>query len=150
MRLLTCLFLLFLALPAEAATPRQTFDALNACVKKDDAPACREQVTASSVELYDRFAGYGLLHCLPQDAAYISEKKSGAHRLVRAQTGEGMVRLLFVEEEGAWKLDVPETLHTGLGPKWRQRVNAIEQVYVMMKTKLGSRMNCALVQGLAK
>lgn len=146
--------LLLLSSPALADSPRDAVQRLSACVSGNDAAACREEVTASSVSLYDRFAKYRLMHCLPQPVRYESQKTSGAHRIVRASapTGESrrFFRLWMVEEEGGWKLDIPASLKASLGENWQKTVDGTEALYLLMKKQLGDKLGCAMIQGMAE
>jgi len=147
---------LLFSLPALAddLSPRQSFDRLNYCIQNHSLPECRMHVTASSVEIYDRFASYDLARCLPKSAAYVSAKTTGDRSLIRASTGEPdnkrYMRLVFSEEEGQWKFDLPESLRIGMGENWHKQLNASEQIYLMMKSQFGGRLNCDALQSLVK
>ncbi len=142
-----------LAVPAFANTPKEAFNALNACARTGKSGECREEVTASSAGLYDRFASYGLTKCLPKDVSFVSQSKSGAYSVVRASTEalggqKRYMRFYFVQEEGRWKLDVPESLRVSMGENWESQVNAAEQVYLALNSQFGGQMGCQAVQGV--
>ncbi len=153
MKYIFCL-LLIIAAPAWADSPRESFDRINACIKKQDTSTCRQHVTASSIQLYDRFVSYGLTDCLPKDANFVSQTPAGKSVLIRASTNDGgkerFMRLLFVQEEDRWKLDVPESLHTAMGDNWQNQVNLIEQIYLLMKQNMGDKLNCTMIRDMAR
>jgi hypothetical protein len=149
------IFLLFSSSNAYALTSAaDSFVAINTCVKKADAKGCQHYFTAGSQDLYDRFTSYGLMECLPKDARYFSEEEKDGGILLRAKiTDYGKdryMRLLFVEEKATWKLDIPKSLQISMGKNWQNQVNAIEQVYLMLKQNLGGKLNCEMIRGLAK
>jgi hypothetical protein len=139
---------------AAARTPVETFTAINQCIEKETTPGCRDLVTASSISLYDRFVSYGLVRCLPQHSTFISQERKGNSIIIHASaTTQGNVRkmrLVLAEEEGEWKLDIPESLHLAMGDKWEQQVTMTEQVYLMMKKNLGAQLNCDAIMSLVK
>lgn len=154
-RLIAFLLAAFIAAPAHAAsTPKAAFARLNACVKSEDPAPCRDDVTASSVELYDRFAEYDLLPCLPKNIAYVSELKNGNRTIVRGSTEwQGKPRIMrfhFAKEENQWKLDLPATLQAGLGQNWKQRVDSTEQLFLGIRHQLGSQFSCQAIVPLVK
>src|ERR1700684_1822109 len=95
---------------AEYADVHEAFNQLNQCVQQP-ARDCRAWLTKDSGDLYARFAGYGLMPCLPRDATYISEQPEGTSAVATPSiTAKGKprnVHLRFMQEAGAWKLDVP-------------------------------------------
>ncbi len=137
-----------------ASNARDTFNALNACAKSHEIDNCREDLTASSVAMFDRFNGYGLADCLPSDVTYVSESKSGQHDIIRAKTTyngtQRYMRLIFSMEENKWKLDVPASLERSMGPKWEKQVQTIETMYLLLRQQMGGKLDCSTVQALAK
>lgn len=149
------LALCFAATPVCAESAKDSFTRLKSCVSTNQPGACREQITASSVEMFDRFASYGLLSCLPSDATYVSQAKTGEYTVVRASTKQlgqkpKNLRLVFAKEENDWKLDIPESLHGALGEKWEQQVTLTEQLYLALKAQLGEQMGCGAVRKLVQ
>ncbi len=151
----TALCLALALLPMQAYAQGSVKDAANriaACVKARNAEACRENITASSADIFDRFASYDLMDCLPQSATYISSKPDGSAMQVRAAVTTGdkksNVRLLFQQEEEEWKLDIPGTLREGIGENWESQLNATEQVYQMLKGQMGDKLNCTMIRNL--
>lgn len=149
------LFALLAFLPLSAHADEKVKSAANrlaACVQDRDAQTCRDNITASSVPLFDRFSEYGLMDCLPQSVSYVSQKPEGDAVLVRASATsnekKSTVRLIFQQEEDQWKLDIPETLRRGIGDNWEKQVNATEQVYLMLKTQMGDNLNCTMIRNL--
>lgn len=142
------------ALPAHAAaTPQDAFNQLTRCVQTEDVQTCRTVQTSDSLPLYDRFASYGLLRCLPKDATYVSQEAEGNAVVVRARVTQNekprIMRLVFTQEAGGWKLDTPESLRRGMGENWQKQVNMTEQLYLMMRTQMGGQLNCAMIHALA-
>ena len=122
------------------------------CVQKRDVTSCRENITASSIELFDRFTDYDLLDCLPQTASYLSSKADGKTMQVKANITTGQtkstIRLTFQMEEDKWKLDIPETLRRGIGERWEGQLKATEQVYLMLRSQMGDNLNCSMIRNL--
>lgn len=155
--LMYCVLGMLLAFPAYASTDaRGAFERLNECIGAGNAPACRPYLTRTSTELYDRFTGYGLLSCLPANARFLSEKQEGAFTIIRASAGQkpngkrDTLRLAFAQEDGAWKLDVPESLRGAMGKNWRTQVNLTEQMYLVLRQRMGGALDCNTVQALVK
>lgn len=138
------------ALPATDA--RQSFLDVRQCVKDENVAQCRTLLTRNSLELYNRFTSYGIMGCLPKDAAYFSQKTSGSDVIIRASvTSAGQKRymnLVFSRESGAWKLNVPASLQKGLGPQWEQNVAMVEKIYLLLHEQMGASLNCAAIQNL--
>lgn len=154
MRKISSLILLaaLLPQPAFAETVKDAANRVTACIKARDAQTCRDNITASSVDIYNRFVSYDLMDCLPQKAAYVSSTPKGDAMLVRATVTtndkKSNVRLIFQQEEDRWKLDIPETLRQGIGDNWEGQVNATEQVYLMLKKQMGGQLNCSMIRNL--
>ena len=152
------LFLLLLlgnsSVYAQEKTARDSFEQLSTCVKNEDKQGCKDLFTASSASLYRRFMSYGLMNCLPKDAQYVSEKKIDSHVMIRASVTDNskqrFMRLFFVEEEGQWKLDVPQSLQTSMGKNWEKQIGAAEQLYLLMKTQFGGQLDCKMIQNLVR
>jgi len=144
-----------LLLPAQANAADSIKDAATrvaTCVQKRDVTTCRDNITASSVELFNRFASHDLLDCLPQTASYVSSKAEGETMQVRAHITTGQtkstIRLTFQQEEDTWKLDIPETLRHGIGETWESQLAATEQVYLMLRSQMGDNLNCSMIRNL--
>ncbi len=152
---------LFLALagvvsPALAGnTPRAVFEAMNACVQGDAKP-CRSEVTARSAPIFDRFVSYGLVRCMPKDARYMADIPEGKYVTVRGSTRalggdrERFFRLWMLKEQGAWKLDIPQTLQAANGPNWEKQLDTAEKLYRMLEIQSGEKLGCEAVQALVK
>src|SRR4051812_4204123 len=84
---------------ADNATPQQAFKNIAHCVKQRDISACRPWLTTGSLAVYDRFTGYGLMDCLPEDATYVSEQVKTNQAVVRtrftSQGSDHIARLSF-------------------------------------------------------
>ncbi len=139
---------------AFAKSPHESFESINSCVQKNDSKTCRDLFTKSSQPLYDRFMSYGLMDCLPKDGQYVSQEKIAGGVMVRASVTDNnkqrFMRLIFVEEEGGWKLDTPESLRLAMGKNWQQQIEVAEQLYLLMKKQFGSELNCSALKTLVK
>ncbi len=137
-----------------AGSARDSFDSINNCVKNEDAQGCKDLFTASSFPLYDRFASYGLMNCLPKDAAFDSQKEDGSYTMIRASatdTGsQRFMRLYFAQEEGKWKLDVPYSLSKSMGKNWEKQIEMVENIYLLMKQQLGGQLDCNMIRALVQ
>jgi hypothetical protein len=155
--LMVCISLLLLGtspVHADMASPQSSFGRIIQCVKKEDTHGCRQLLTASSVSLYDRFVSYDLMRCLPKNASYISHQKSNGAVILRASATVGgnkrYMRLMLSEEEGQWKLDVPESLRLGMGENWEKQIQMTEQLYLVMKQQMGVQLTCEMAENLAR
>ena len=126
-----CSVLIFLwvlnpaAVFADMASPKDSFERINQCVQKEN----------------------------PQNASYISQQNIGKNIVIHANSAQGntrnSMRLIFTQEEGQWKLNVPESLHLGLGDNWEQQLNLTEQAYLIMKQQMGMQLSCDAINNLA-
>lgn len=153
--LLSAAFFMCISVNAYAAgAAKDSFYRINDCVKKEDSQGCKDLFTASSFPLYDRFASYGLMNCLPKDAEYVSQKEMGSHFMIRASAtdlgNKRFMRLYFVKEEGEWKLDVPYSLYQSMGKNWEKQIEMIESLYLLMKQQFGSKLDCNTIRNLVK
>ena len=137
---------------ANTKNPKDAFADLNRCIQQQNIAQCRSLVTADSTDLYDRFVSYGVIECLPKDATYISQKPAENEIYITVSvTSAGEKRymgLMFAYEDAQWKLDVPNSLHNGLGDNWENQVNAIEKIYLIMHQTMGAKLNCMAIQNL--
>jgi len=151
MRKLLLIGLLF-PFPALADTPREAFEGLSQCLSRE-ANSCQDYFTTSSQPLYEKVVTYDLARCVPQDAEYVSEIAQGKVKLVRVRIREGeserIARLVFSKENAIWRMNLPETLKRGLGPKWENYVTMTEQGYLFMQAQMGRPMGCDAVKALA-
>lgn len=144
--------LLLLPAPAVAASVETGVKALATCVKARDAEACRAHISLDSQPLFERFTDYDLMSCLPEDAAYLSHKMGRPFAMARTRVSisqkDYAVQLAMVQEDGEWKLDLPETLRRGLGPQWQERLDTVEQLYLLLQSQLRGKLNCAAIRKL--
>lgn len=154
MILLSAILMLASASAYAAGSARGSFDSINNCVKKEDTQGCKDLFTASSISLYDRFASYGLMNCLPKDAVFDSQKEEDNHVMIRAgatDTGsQRFMRLFFTQEEGKWKLDVPYSLSKSMGKNWEKQIQMVENIYLLMKQQLGGQLDCNMIRALVQ
>lgn len=143
---------LLLPSPALAETVPQAVEKLAACVTARDVPACRQRLTAASLPVFERFAAYKLMGCLPESAGYLAHSLKKPFALVDARISlsqeDYKTSLVFRREHGFWKLDLPETLRRGLGEQWEGRLGMVENLYLMMKSQLGDKLNCDSIRAL--
>ena len=140
------------SLTAHAAiSPSVPFENLRECVMNNDPERCRAHITPASVDLFNRFASYNLLICLPTNWTVESEKKNGAITVVTASMPASsrsryITRLVFSGD----KLDLPATLRLGMGEKWQNRIQLSEQLYLMMKQNMGDKLTCDTIASLVE
>lgn len=150
--IITILFLTSSTSFAAEPSARNSFEQINNCTRREDAQSCRDLFTASSISLYDRFMSYGLVNCLPKDAQYDSQQNLGKTVLIRASVTDlgkkRYMRMFFVEEEGQWKLDVPESLHTAMGKDWKKQIEITENIYLLMRKQFGEKLDCNTIRSL--
>lgn len=135
------------AVPAQAEShAKSIFNHLNHCASAHAIDDCRQYVTSSSTALFDRFNGYGLANCLPEDVRFLSEISSGPYTIIRARmaiTGKTrFLRLLFSEEKGQWKLDIPASLQHAMGDRWQHNLALTEALYVALRQQMGGKLDC--------
>jgi hypothetical protein len=145
------------ALPAFASAPgtaKDTFLRLNDCATSRAITGCRDDVTEDSHALFDRFDGYGLASCLPDDVTFMSQTALKNHTIIRAKTAATgktrYLRLLFSKEHSKWKLDIPASLHQSMGEDWEKRLSLIEALYVALRQQMGDKLDCNTARALAK
>ncbi len=148
------LFLLPLSAHAESTTGKRGLTAVKQCIMSNDSRLCHQFMTPDSYEIFDRFASYKLMPCLPTDFTYESEHVAGEKTIVKATMPADnrtsyIFRLVFMGGKDV-KLDLPETLHTGLGEKWRDKLNLTEQIFLMMRDHMQDKVTCDAIWGLVK
>lgn len=153
---LPLLFIFFYSAAMAADTPaRASFENFRMALDNNDAAMAHTYVAMSGQPLFDRFASYGLLPCLPKDSQFISEQKAGNYQMVVAGlTGLNdkwqIVRLYFSKENAGYAFDMHETLRRGLGEKWQTQVNVIEQLYLLAKAQMGDALTCDVAKKIIK
>lgn len=153
--LLAMIVMVPLASHAET-TGRQGLGEIKQCIMQNDTVLCHQTMTPSSYPIFDKFSGYRLMPCLPTDFSYKSEHKSGDETIVKASMPEDSTtnyefRLVFVKDGGGQvKLDLPETLHIGLGDNWQDKLNTSEQIFLMMKQNMQDKLTCDVLLNLVK
>lgn len=141
---------------ALAADAQQSFQALRDAIELNNAADAGMQLSQASQPLYKRFVSYNLLPCLPKDTEYYSQQTLGNQMLIKAlftapTGGRKLANLIFIQESGAWKFDLPQTLHRGLGKNWESHVNLTEQLYLMLRQQVGpDKLSCGMVNELIK
>lgn len=148
-KLLLCLMLF--SSPALADTPKQAFEGLIQCLKREP-NSCGSYFTHDSQALYRKVVDYDLARCVPTDSSYISDAPNGKVQLVRVKivdkNSEHTARLAFMQESAMWKLSVPETLSRGIGTEWQSKVAATEQIFLMLKTQMQGNLGCEAISAL--
>lgn len=139
---------------AALPVPEDSFNIINECIQNNDSKSCRDLFTASSMPLYNRFMSYGVMRCLPKDAEYVSEQNLGKAVVIRAsfteKDGEHFMRLVFVEEEEEWKLDVPESLRMAMGRNWQQQLDLVEKIYLNMRAEFKIKIDCKILRDMVR
>jgi hypothetical protein len=143
-----------LSSPAHAATPgKEGFALLKRCIMENDANFCRRILTPNSYEMFDRFASYRLMPCLPTDFDYETEATKDAQTIVKADMPAGnnlhyVLRMIFSNTPQGPRLNIPASLYMGLGPKWETKIQLSEQIYLMMRQNMGDNLTCDMLNGL--
>ncbi len=155
--LLSLLLSLFLSPAfAEDVTPgMQGFTNLKQCVMQNDPVFCRSIMTPNSYDIFNRFLSYKLMPCLPTDFVYAQEEITGSIVTVKAtmpasNSTDYIFRLVFAQTPNGPKLDIPASLHKGLGDKWENKIQLSEQLYLMMRQNMGDKLTCDMLIGLVK
>lgn len=123
---------------------------LQHCLQTEPANVCRDYLTAASATYYDKLTDYDLLRCIPTNGKVLSETPAGSYRMIKieAHTEDGSrarTKLAYVQEDGAWKLDVPQTLRAGLGEKWKQTVDLTEQLFLAVRARGHQYVTCETI-----
>lgn len=150
------LLLFFLLAPLPAAAEMLGVQGLNSikhCIMENDATICHASLTPNSFEIFDKFSGYKLMPCLPTDFSYESESKSGESTIVKATMPEDerndyVFNLVFLNTGKQMKLDIPATLHLGLGENWRNKLDISEQLFLMMRNNMKDKLTCNVLHDL--
>ena len=119
----------------------------------NDAKLCRALLTPDSYSFYDRFAGYGLMPCLPTNLTMESQKQSGTHTILTASMPAGggkkyLIRLSYDPASPQLLLDIPDSLRRALGERWENKMKLAEQLYLLMKQNLGDKLTCDQLEPL--
>lgn len=128
-------------------------EAIRQCVMKNDIELCHASITVASYPILDKFFGYGLMPCLPTNFTYESEATSDSNTTVTALLPDNgnnyKFRMIFVNSNGKALLDLPQTLRAGLGPKWQDKLNFSEQLFLLMRQNMQDKMTCEVLHDLA-
>lgn len=147
---------LLVATSAQAEHPGKAgFDRVKNCVMQNDAAICRATLTQPSHELFDRFASYKLMPCLPTNFTYKNEEVNGGTTLVRATMPASnnrihTLKLAFSGSGNDLRLDLPESLQRGLGEDWENKIQLAEQLFLFIRANSGGNFNCDQLNGLVK
>ncbi len=130
-------------------------DAIKQCVMQNNIKLCHETMTPNSYEILDKFSRYQLMPCLPTDFHYVGEQAAGDRITVRAEMPADnktnyTFRMVFVNSDNKMKLDLPETLRTGLGENWKNKVDMSEQIFLLMKQNMKDKLTCDVLRDLAE
>jgi hypothetical protein len=151
--LIIALFLLPVSAHAESVGMRG-LKAVKQCIMANDSRLCHPFMTPDSYEIFDRFLSYKLMPCLPTDFSYESEHADGEETIVKATMPADnrthyIFHLVFMGKTDV-KLDLPETLHMGMGEKWREKLNLGEQLFLMMRQHMQDRLSCDAIWSLVR
>ncbi len=152
-----CLSVLIPLLPTQshASTGKKGFEALKQCVMQNDATLCHEAITTDSRELFDRFASYKLMPCLPTNFTYESEQQANEFTIVKTSmpapdNRQHILRLAFADSEGKPRLNINESLRIGLGDNWQNKIQMAENLFLMIRANAGGDFSCNQLNGLVK
>lgn len=132
---------------------QQGITAVKQCIMQNDIEFCHKIMTAESYGIFDRFFSYKLMPCLPTDFTYENEQEAAKKTIVKASLpadnrSHYEFRLVFVGQPPNVKIDIPETFHIGLGDNWQNKVNFMEQLYLMMKQNMKDKLTCDMLRSL--
>lgn len=154
MRKLLLMLPLLLPVVSHAETPgMQGFKAIKQCIMQNDTRTCHAAMTQGSYEIFDKFSSYQLMPCLPTDFKYQSERNAGAKTIVKAEMPQDnnnnyYFRMVFVKQASQEKLDLPATLHAGLGDNWQNKLDTSEQIFLLMRQNMQGKLTCDVLQNL--
>lgn len=134
---------------------KQGLTEIKQCIMQNNIEFCHMAMTQNSYEVFDKFSSYKLMPCLPTDFRYESEQSAGDKTTVRASMpadnkNNYFFKMVFVKQNGRVKLDLPETLHTGLGENWKNKLDMSEQLFLMMRQNMQEKLTCDVLRDLAK
>jgi hypothetical protein len=142
-------FLCAMHMPAWAITPSVPVDSLKTCILNNDAASCKTLLTPNSFTLFDRFASYGLLVCVPSNWTVESEKRQNASTIITASIpASNRSRYITRMVYRGNKLDIPASLRLGMGEKWESKINLSEQLYLMMKQNMADKLTCDTIASI--
>lgn len=147
---------LLLPVQAYATTvqPKEVLQDLQAALQEGDEEAARYYLTNNSQDIFNRFWGYQLQGCIPTSANYMGERQQGRVVFVKAgsenRNNIQYTELAFVEENGQWKMDVPESLRVAWGNQWQDRLTQMELLYLTLQSQMGGHLDCKALQGLVQ
>ena len=151
-RLLLALCLIASPAIAQAGEATKALQQIVKTFRTGNEQKSRENVTEGSVYLFEHYWQYDLHKMLPDRLQYLSERKEGEFTYVRTGTPmNGKVsssETAMKREDGLWKLDIPETLHHGMGDGWEQKLSNAETMYVMMKSQFGDQIKPEMLRDL--
>ena len=145
------LFLLLQAHPTQAVTTDVPVEHLRDCILNNDSGGCRSLLTTASYSLFDRFASYKLLVCVPSNWTVESQKRQGnATILTVSIPASNRSRYITKLVYQGTKLDLPASLRLGMGEKWENKIKFSEQIYLMMKQNLGAKLTCDTISSIVE
>ncbi|HEU5047906.1 MAG TPA: hypothetical protein VFT64_08705 [Rickettsiales bacterium] len=158
MKKILALALLTLPLQAHAeAIGPQGLAKVKQCIMQNNTALCHAVLTQNSYALFDKFANYQLLPCLPTDFEYVDEKSAGAgETIVKASLPKDSghdyyFKMVFVNGNGGAKVDLPQTLQMGLGPDWKKKMDMSEQLFLMLSQNTQNKqLTCQVLQNMAE
>lgn len=123
------------------------------CVVQKDLNVCHGAMTPSSYPIIDKFSSYGLMPCLPTNFTYKDETTSSTQTTVTSLLPDNgntyLFRMVFVNSAGKVQLDLPQTLRVGLGPKWQEKLDFSEQLFLLMRQNMQDKLTCEVLHNLA-
>ncbi len=118
---------------------------------KNNAPeSAKTYLSDRSYKLYDRIYQHNLLFLLPQTIQTEDIYRNNGYDYVAfrdpSQSKQSASVLAFTTSSTAPKLDLPETFQIAFGEDWVNRLNLLEQTYLISKQYYGAEKSAAIVR----
>lgn len=132
----------------EAAILNQVFSAS----KQEEPQVAKSYLTSGSHGLYDRIYKHKLTFLLPENVNEVRSNNKNGFKYVQftdpvKAAGQSVI-VAFQQEDGATKMDLPETFRIGFGENWQQKLDMIEQTYNYTRQYYGEAETVAMLKGL--
>lgn len=113
----------------------------------------KEYLTLSSHDVFDRLYKNDLTHLIPSKVSEIKSDQRNGYNYVwftNDLSSNSSSILAFKNENNLLKLDLPETFLVGLGKDWENKLNLIEQSYLLAKKYYGEDKSKEILEALLK
>ena len=109
----------------------------------------------ASQDLFKKYTAFDLGDLTPGNLSVVSQSSNNNFRYVKiagtdSRGKRAMINVAMITENGNAKIDLPESMRLGFGDNWQQRVDFIEQSYLLAKQNLGEQQANQLLHSLIK